>query len=68
MADKIQNPNLNRKRLALRHQEHLLTIQRLELRIMELEDEMVKVRDAIENTKGTISDIEKEMTAEGIEF
>jgi hypothetical protein len=68
MADKMQNPSLNNKRLELRRHEQLLTVRRLELRILELEDETVKVLEAIENTKKSIVETEKELAAAGIKF
>lgn len=68
MADKLQNPILNCKRLELRRHEQLLTMRRLELRVMELEDEIVKTKDAMENTARVIVEIEAEMAANGIKF
>lgn len=63
MADKLQNPVLNRKRLSLRKQEQLLSLDRNELRIMELEDDIVKTRESIENTKRIIAEIDAEIDA-----
>jgi hypothetical protein len=68
MADKTSNPILYHKRLELQRHEQLLTLRRQELRIMELEDEISKTAASMENTKRIISDIEKEMTSEGIQF
>ena len=68
MADKVQNPILNRKRQEFRRNEQLLSLSRYELRVMELEDEISKTQEAIGNTKRIIGEIEQEMEADGVKF
>ena len=68
MADKTVNPILHQKRLELQRQEQLLALRRQELRVMELEDDITKTKESMENTKRIIESLESELTACGVKF
>jgi hypothetical protein len=68
MADKVGNTVLGLKRLELQRHEQLLTVRRLELRLMEMDDEKTKIDAQICSTKDSILEIEKTLSDAGIKF
>jgi hypothetical protein len=68
MGDKIGNSAISIKRMELQRHEQLQTIRRLELRLMEMDDEKLKIAESIVNTRTSILEIEKNLAAEGVKF
>lgn len=61
MADISSNQDLARKRLKVELSNMLLNVERMELRIMELDAERVVVDDNMIATKKRITDIQEQM-------
>jgi len=61
MADVGPNLRLEKKRLELERNAILLTIQRQELRLLEIEDEKYKVDTAILNLQKNVADLEEKI-------
>ena len=61
MSDIMPNPDLRRKRLQVRINELKLNIERMELRKLELADELSKIDENIVLTNKAIAESQKEL-------
>lgn len=60
MADLTPNQDLAKKRKLLEIKEHKINIDRMEFRILELLDEIERMKTNINSTQKTIAELEKE--------
>lgn len=65
MADNAGNNALMRKRLKLMLSEQKIMLERQELRLCEIEDEKQKLSEAMAITQEKITELEKQILAEG---
>jgi hypothetical protein len=61
MSDIMPNPDLRRKRLQVRINELKLNIERMELRKLELADELSKIDENVVLTNKAIAESQKEL-------